>query len=55
MGTLTGKVGAVRTDQAKSEAGSTITRRGGMAEWPFVAKVAASLLVGVGLGVGILL
>ncbi|KAI4270086.1 MAG: hypothetical protein L6R38_007240 [Xanthoria sp. 2 TBL-2021] len=56
LGTLTGKVGAVRTQEAKSEAGLAAGNRFGfMAAWPSAFKVGASLLLGMAVGVGILL
>ncbi|KAL8715361.1 MAG: hypothetical protein Q9220_000694 [cf. Caloplaca sp. 1 TL-2023] len=53
MGTLTGKVGVVKTQEAKSEA--VDYRTGFMASWPLVFKVGASMLLGMALGFGILL
>ncbi|KAL8953682.1 MAG: hypothetical protein Q9222_000466 [Ikaeria aurantiellina] len=53
MGTLTGKVGMVKTQEAKSEA--VDYRSGFMASWPLAFKVGASVLLGMALGVGVLL
>lgn len=56
MGTLTGQVGVVRTQEAKSEAGSGIDSIFGfVASWPSAFKIGASVLVGTAVGVGILL
>lgn len=56
MGTLTGKIGVVKTEEAKSEAGLAAENRfGSIASWPAVFKVGASVLLGTAIGVGILL
>ncbi|KAI4112043.1 MAG: hypothetical protein LQ339_000050 [Xanthoria mediterranea] len=56
LGTLTGKVGVVRTEEAKSEAGLAAGNRFGyMASWPSAFKVGASLLLGMAVGLGIML
>lgn len=53
MGTLTGKVGVVKTAEAKSEAGLAMGKK--IASWPSVVKVGSSLLLGSAVGVGLLL
>lgn len=56
MGTLTGKVGVVKTQEAKSEAGLAVDHRFGfVASWPAAFKVGATVLLGTAVGVGILL
>ncbi|KAI4268428.1 MAG: hypothetical protein LQ337_007846 [Flavoplaca oasis] len=56
LGTLTGQIGVVKTDEAKSEAGLAAGKRFGfIASWPSAFKVGASLLLGTAVGVGILL
>lgn len=56
MGTLTGKIGVIRTEEARSEAGSAMdSRLGFMASWPSTFKIGASVLVSTAVGVGILL
>lgn len=56
MGTLTGKVGVVKTQEAKSAAGLAVDNRYGfVASWPATFKVGASVLLGTAVGVGILL
>ncbi|KAL8842182.1 MAG: hypothetical protein Q9176_002875 [Flavoplaca citrina] len=56
LGTLTGQIGVVKTDEAKSEAGLAAGKKFGfIASWPSAFKVGASLLLGTAVGVGILL
>ncbi|KAL8761897.1 MAG: hypothetical protein Q9184_002028 [Pyrenodesmia sp. 2 TL-2023] len=56
MGTLTGQIGVVRTQDAQSEAGLAMDKRFGfMSSWPAAFKVGASVLLGTAVGVGILL
>ncbi|KAL8915719.1 MAG: hypothetical protein Q9172_006730 [Xanthocarpia lactea] len=56
LGTLTGKVGVVKTQEAKSEAGlATNSGFGFVASWPSAFKVGASVLLGTAVGIGILL
>lgn len=56
LGTLTGKIGVVKTDEAKSEAGlGTDNKFGLVASWPAAFKIGASLLLGTAVGVGLLL
>ncbi|KAL8646378.1 MAG: hypothetical protein Q9226_006883 [Calogaya cf. arnoldii] len=56
LGTLTGKIGVVKTQEAKSEAGLAAGNTFGfIASWPSAFKVGASLLLGTAVGVGILL
>ncbi|KAI4196730.1 MAG: hypothetical protein LQ350_006376 [Teloschistes chrysophthalmus] len=55
MGTLTGKVGVVKTAEAgKSEAGSAL-RDSRFASWQKVVGIGATIGVGVGIGMGVLL
>ncbi|KAL8999359.1 MAG: hypothetical protein Q9169_001785 [Polycauliona sp. 2 TL-2023] len=56
LGTLTGQVGVVRTDEAKSEAGLAAGNKfGTIALWPSAYKVGTGLLLGTAVGIGILL
>lgn len=56
MGTLTGQIGVVKTQEAQSEAGLAMDKRFGfVSSWPMAFKVGASALLGTAVGVGILL
>ncbi|KAL8859969.1 MAG: hypothetical protein Q9178_003518 [Gyalolechia marmorata] len=56
LGTLTGQVGVVKTQEAKSEAGLATDRGFGfVASWPSAFKMGASVLLGTAVGIGILL
>ncbi|KAL8671802.1 MAG: hypothetical protein Q9168_003708 [Polycauliona sp. 1 TL-2023] len=56
LGTLTGEVGVVKTDEARSEAGLAAGNKFGfIALWPSAFKVGASVLLGTAVGVGLLL
>ncbi|KAI4099555.1 MAG: hypothetical protein L6R37_005908 [Teloschistes peruensis] len=54
MGTLTGKVGVVKTAEAKSEAGMAL-RDSRFASWQKMLGIGATIGAGVGLGMGMLL
>lgn len=56
MGTLTGQIGVVKTQDAQSEAGLAMDKRFGfVSSWPAAFKVGATVLLGTAVGVGILL
>ncbi|KAL8815049.1 MAG: hypothetical protein Q9223_005777 [Gallowayella weberi] len=56
LGTLTGKVGVVKTEEAKSEARLAADNRFVfVASWPAAFKIGTSVLLGMAVGVGLLL
>ena len=53
MGTLTGRIGVVKTAEAKSEAGLKVNNR--LCSLPAAFKVGASVLLGTAVGIGVFL